>query len=52
MDKEDVYQIKIGDSIFTFGGPCPPIQPQFFKFEEEKTHEEKIGDQDDSPQPS
>lgn len=47
---EDKYEIKVGDSVFTFGGPCPPIQSQFFPNDKSLEQQENIGDQDDSSQ--
>jgi hypothetical protein len=50
-DKEDqAYSVKVGDAVYSFGGPCPPIQSMFFPQDLEKKEEE--GDQNDTAQPS
>lgn len=51
---QETYQLKVGDSIFTFGDKCPQIKSIFFPNDNENKEEKttQLGDQDDSPQPS
>lgn len=46
-DKEKkIYSIEVDGKTYTFGGPCPPIQPMFFPYQKVK----EKGDGDDSTQ--
>lgn len=52
-ESQSVYQLKVGDAIFTFGDECPQIKSIFFPNDKKETEVEKeTGDQDDSSQPS
>lgn len=41
--EEEIYSVKIGDAVYSFGAPCPPVQSIFFpnNLEKEEGEEEK-----------